>query len=100
MSIKMGVYYRSPDDPEAFEKRYLEKHLPMIRNYENLTHASFHKVEREILGDFPYTYVFTGTWEDRDGFRSDMNSEAAAAATKDAQEFAPEFHVVVWEQLA
>lgn len=100
MSLKMTVYYRPPDDAEAFEKRYLEGHYPMVTKYKNMTHASFHKVSRTLMGEFPYAYVFTGTWEERDGWREDMNSEESKAATADAQSFAPPFDVVVWEQLA
>jgi len=100
MSIKMSVYYRPPAEVEAFEKRYLEGHLPLVRKYEKMQHSSFHKATRVLAGDFPYAYVFTGTWGDREGWKADMNSEPAKAATEDAQEFAPPFDVVVWEQLA
>ena len=100
MSLKMTVYYKAPDNAEEFEKRYLEGHLPLIEKYENISHTSFHKSSRVIMGEFPYTHVFTGTWEDKDGWKADMNSQAAADATEDAKSFAPEFHVVVWEQLA
>lgn len=100
MSLNMSVYYRAPDDAEAFEKRYLEGHLPMVKKYENVKHHSFHKLSRTIAGDFPYAFVYTGTWDDREGWKADMNSEQAKAATEDAQTFAPPFDVVVWEQLA
>lgn len=100
MSLEMGVYYREPDDAEAFEKRYLDGHLPLVSKYPNMKQHSFHKVGRKIAGDFPYAYVFVGEWDDRDGWKSDMNSEDAKAATEDAQSFAPPFDVVVWEKLA
>ena len=100
MSLKMTVYYRAPDEAEAFEKRYVQEHLPMVQKYDNIKHTSFHKLSRTIAGDFPYAYAFTGTWDDRDGWKADMNSDAAKAATEDAQSFAPAFDVVVWEQLA
>lgn len=100
MSLKMTVYYRQPENPEDFEKRYVEGHLPLLAKYENMRHTSFHKLSRTIMGDFPYAYAFTGTWEDKDGWKADMNSEAAKEATEDAKTFAPEFDVVVWEQMA
>lgn len=100
MSTKMSVYYRAPDNAEEFEKRYLDGHLPLVQKYGNIKHTSFHKLGRNILGEFPYAYVFTGTWDDKDGWKADMNSPEAAAATEDAQSFAPPFDVVVWEQLA
>src|ERR671915_112286 len=100
MSVKMTVYYRAPEDAETFEKRYLDGHLPLVQKYPNMTHSSFHKSTRNLVGDFPYAYAFTGTWDDKDGWKSDMNSEEANAASEDAKQFAPQFDVVVWEQLA
>ena len=97
--IKMTVFYTQPDDPAAFEKKYLEEHIPMVRNYANIQKVSAYKVTRTLAGDFPYAYIFSGTWADKDGWKADMNSDAAAEATKHAQSFAPEFHVVVLEEL-
>lgn len=98
--VKMSVLYRQPDDAEAFEKRYIEGHLPIVRSYENVKETTFQKVSRVLVGDFPYAYVFSGTWADKDGWKADMNSEGAKKATEDAQSFAPAFDVVVFEELA
>jgi uncharacterized protein (TIGR02118 family) len=97
--IKMTVFYTPPDDPPAFEKKYIEEHIPMVRGYANIQKVSAYKVTRTIQGDFPYAYVFSGTWADKDAWKADMKSDAAAEATKHAQSFAPEFHVVVLEEL-
>lgn len=98
--FKMTIYYRTPDDAESFEKRYVEGHLPMVQAYDNIKETSFEKVTRTIMGDFPYSHVFTGTWADKDGWKADMNSDAAKAATEDAQSFAPAFDVIVTEAIA
>lgn len=98
--VKMDIFYRAPDDAEAFEKRYLGEHLPMVRKYANIKKTSFFKVGRTIVGDFPYAYIFSGTWDDKDGWKADMNSAEAKAATDDAMSFAPKFDVVVVEELA
>lgn len=98
--VTMAVYYRAPEDASAFEKRYIEGHLPLVQAYDNIKETSFHKVTRSLVGEFPYAYVFTGRWEDKDGWKSDMSGEKAKAATEDAQSFAPPFDVVVFESLA
>ncbi len=101
MTVRMTVYYRPPADAEAFEKRYIEGHLPLIGTYANIKSYSFNKVTRTLQGDFPYAYAFVGTWANKDDWKADMQSEPAAAATKDAQEFATQgFDVVVFEELA
>lgn len=99
MSVKMSVYYRQPEDADGFETHYLGEHLPLVDKYENLTHRSLHKVRRSVAGDFPYAYVFTATWDDPEGMKADLNSEAAAEATKDAESLGVPFDVVIFEQL-
>lgn len=100
MTIRMTVYYKAPADPAAFEKRYIEGHLPLVQAYDNIKSVSMNKVSRVLMGDFPYAYAFVGTWADKDGWKADMSSDKAKKATEDAQSFAPEFHVVVFEEIA
>ena len=97
--IKMTVFYRPPDDPEAFEKKYLEEHLPMVQGYDNIQKTSAYKVTRKVMGEFPYAYVFSGTWADKDAWKADMQSDKAKAASEQAMSFAPPFDVVVLEEL-
>lgn len=100
MAVQMFVLYRTPEDPSSFERRYLEGHLPLVKAYPNVKDVSFAKVTRKLMGDFPYDYVFTGTWSDKDAWKADLSSDEAKAATVDAQSFAPPFDVVVLETLA
>ncbi len=100
MTVQMFVLYKTPDSPDAFERRYLEGHLPIVRSYANVKDTSFAKVTRRLMGEFPYDYVFTGTWSDKDAWKADMGSEEAKQATEDAKSFAPPFDVVVLETLA
>lgn len=98
--VKVMVLYRPPEDVEAFEKRYIEGHLPLVQKYPNVKDTSFAKVSRSLMGDFGYSYIFTGTWADKDGMKADMNSEEARVATEDAKTFAPPFDVIIVEDLA
>lgn len=99
--LAMLVLYRPPDDPEIFEKRYLEGHLPIVRAYEKLTDSVFLKTARVLQGEFPYAYVFRGFWETKDDWKADLNSETGARATADADEFAKGLYdVVVFDRLA
>ena len=100
MTVQMFVLYRTPDDPAAFEKRYIDGHLPLIKAYANIKDTTFAKVTRKLMGEFPYDYVFTGMWSDKDAWKADLSSDAAKHATEDAKTFAPPFDVAVLETLA
>lgn len=98
--LTMAVYYRKPDDPEAFEKRYLEGHLPLVDRYQHMKGRNFGKFARVIQGEVPWAYLFVGHWEDKDGWKADMSSEAAKVAAEDARSFATAgFDVVTIEWL-
>lgn len=98
--FEMRIYYPPTSNPEEFQARYLEGHLPLVQKYANIKETRFEKAARTIMGEFPYAYVFSGTWEDKEGWKADMNSPEAADATEDAKQFAPEFTVVTFERLA
>lgn len=105
MPFKMTVYYHPVDDAEAFEKRYLDGHLPLARaKYANMQASSFHKATRTLMGEFPQVYAFTGTWADLDSWRADMVSDGGREVAEDAAQMAAEtgakFDVVTWDQLA
>ena len=97
--IKMTIFYRPADDPAAFEKRYLDGHLPLVQKYERMESCSFNKVTRTLQGEFPYAYSFVGLWNSKDEWKADLSSEQAKIASEDAQSFAPPFDVVVFEAL-
>ncbi|MEO7803927.1 MAG: EthD family reductase [Actinomycetota bacterium] len=97
--IKMQVLYRPPADPEAFETRYIQGHLPLIQKYANVKDITFSKVTRSLVGEYPYAYIFSGTWADKESWKADLGSDFAKEATEDAKSFAPEFDVVVLEEL-
>lgn len=100
MAFRMGVYYRRPDDPETFEKRYLEEHLPLVQAYDNIKGTHFFKTGRSIAGEFPYAFIFVGTWDDKDGWKADLSSEKAKEAMKHAQSLGAAFDVVTFDELA
>lgn len=98
--VKVMVLYHKPEDPEAFEKRYIEGHLPLVQKYPNVKDTTFSKVTRSLMGDSVYSYIYIGTWADKDSMKADMNSEEARVATDDAKQFAPKFDVFIVEDIA
>lgn len=100
MTVRMAIYYKQPDDPATFEKRYLEEHLPLVRAYDNVKVTKFHKVGRLIFGEQPqFAYVFVGAWDDKESWKADMQSEAAKKATEHAQSLGVPFDVVMLDEL-
>lgn len=85
---------------EEFRDRWLNEHAPIARDgYEHLKSYTVNLVTRVPEGqETPYDGVAELTWDDRDGFKADMQSEVAARSTEDLKEFAASFGLLYVDQ--
>ena len=85
---------------EDFTDYWLNRHAPISRDgYANLKGYVVNVVTRVPEGQqAPYDGVAELTWEDRDGFKADMASDAAKRGTKDIAAFTAGFGLLFVEQ--
>ncbi len=85
---------------EDFGQYWLNNHAPIARDgYEHLKGYTVDLVTRVPQGqEAPYDGVATLTWEDRDGFRADMGSDAAKRGTDDLGKFTSAFGLLFVEE--
>ncbi|GHH54765.1 EthD family reductase [Lentzea cavernae] len=50
--IKYIALYKKPADPEGFEKKYFESHLPIVNSVPGLLRAEVAKVQHVFLAGF------------------------------------------------
>lgn len=50
--IKYIALYKKPADPEGFDERYFETHLPIVKSVPGLVRAEVAKVQRVVLAGF------------------------------------------------
>jgi uncharacterized protein (TIGR02118 family) len=102
--VRVHIWIRKKDDMsvEGFGKRWLEQHAPIARDgYEHLTSYTVNLVTRVPEGqEAPYDGVAELTWNDRDGFKADMQSEVAVRSTEDLKEFVASFGLLFIDQTA
>ena len=100
--VRVHIWIRKKEGTSAedFAKRWLEQHAPIARDgYPNLRSYTVNLVTRVPEGqEAPYDGVAELTWDDRDGFKADMQSEVAARSTEDLKEFAASFGLLYVEQ--
>ena len=100
--VRVHIWIRKKEwmSAEDFGKRWLEEHAPIARDgYANLKGYVVNLVTRVPEGqEAPYDGVAELTWDDRDGFKADMQSEAAARGTEDLKSFAESFGLLFVEQ--
>jgi uncharacterized protein (TIGR02118 family) len=89
--VRIHIWIRKKEgmSDEEFADYWRTTHAPIARDgYEHLVGYVVSLVTRVPEGqERPYDGVGELTWEDRDGFKADMASEAAARATDDLANF-------------
>jgi|SRR5205809_5704513 len=89
--VRVHIWLRKKDgmSAEEFRDYWLTSHAPIAgQGYANLKGYEVDVVTRVPEGQqAPYDGVATLTWDDRDGFKADMASEAGARATQDLANF-------------
>jgi uncharacterized protein (TIGR02118 family) len=102
--VRVHIWVRKKDGmtAEQFRDRWLNEHAPIARDgYENLKGYTVNLVTRVPEGqESPYDGVAELTWDDRDGFKADMQSEAAARGNEDLKSFAGSFGLLFIDQAA
>jgi uncharacterized protein (TIGR02118 family) len=99
-TVQIWVRKKADMSAEDFKEHWLTKHAPIARDgYQHLKGYTVHLVTGAPEGqEIPFDGIATLTWEDRDGFRADMKSEAAAAGTEDLKSFAGAFGMLFIEE--
>lgn len=100
MKVHIWLRRKSGMSPEEFRDYWLTTHAPIARDgYEHLTGYRVAVVTRVPEGqEAPYDGVATLSWDDREGFKADMASEAAARATEDLKAFTDAFGLLFVEE--
>lgn len=99
--VRVHIWLRKQDgmSTDEFRDYWLTKHAPIAgKGYQNLQGYEVDLVTRVPEGqEAPYDGVAVLTWEDRDGFKADMQSEVAKAATDDLATFTSGFGLLFVE---
>ncbi len=86
--VKFVALYRMPEDVDAFEERFREGHIPLVRELPNLQRI---EVGRSIWPGkgAPYYLMAELSFEDGAAFQEAITSDAGASAAADVMEFVP-----------
>jgi uncharacterized protein (TIGR02118 family) len=81
---RLTIQYETPDDPEAFDRRYFNQHVPLCRPLPGLRAASFSKPRVLGEGNAPYL-VAQLDFDDAAALKAALRSEEMAAVAADAE---------------
>jgi uncharacterized protein (TIGR02118 family) len=99
--VRGHIWLRKKEDmsSEEFRDYWLTKHAPIAgEGYEKLQGYEVDVVTRVPEGQTaPYDGVAVLSWEDRDGFKADMQSDVATRSTEDLANFTSGFGLIFVE---
>jgi uncharacterized protein (TIGR02118 family) len=102
MKVHIWLRKKAGMSDEDFREYWLTTHAPIAGDgYQNLRGYTVHLVTRVPEGqERLYDGVAELTWEDRDGFKADMQSDVAARSTEDLKNFTDAFGLLFVEEHA
>jgi uncharacterized protein (TIGR02118 family) len=102
--MKVHIWLRRKRDmsDDEFREYWLSNHAPIARDgYQHLQGYRVSLVTRVPEGqERPYDGVAELSWDDRDGFKADMATEAAKRSTDDLANFTDGFGLLYVEEHA
>lgn len=82
--FRLTIQYEAPDDPEAFDRQYFERHVPLCRPLPGLRAASFSKPKVLGNGSAPYL-VAELDFDDATALKVALRSSEMAVVAADAE---------------
>lgn len=88
---KLSILYGHPDDADAFEDYYANRHLPFAQKMPNVRQAELTKVVGTPGGSAsPYYRVAEMWWASLEDLQAALNSDDGQDVLADLSNFAPE----------
>lgn len=82
--VKLVVAYRHPVDPAAFDKHYMETHMPIVRQWPGVVRTELAWVKGAPGGQpSPLHLIAEIYFQDMDALNAALSSPAGRAAGKD-----------------
>jgi uncharacterized protein (TIGR02118 family) len=90
MTVKLVVLYTPPADPDAFDRHYLDVHVPLVHKIPGLERAETAKLTAAAdRGELPYHRIAELYFADQDALNAGMRTAEGRATAADFQQIAP-----------
>ena len=90
MTVKLVVLYTQPADTEAFDRHYLDTHMPLVHKIPGLQRTETGRFTAAVDGgEVTYYRCAELYFPEEETFSTAFQSEEGAAAAADYQQIAP-----------
>ena len=85
MTVSFFALYRTPDDPDLFERHYFGSHVPLVERTPGLLETRVHRVTRQFVGEPSYHLLAELVFASPEDMKAAVRSPEWAAAGEDLQ---------------
>lgn len=87
--VKVVAMYGHPEDKQAFDAHYFEKHIPLTEKIPGLKEVKVSKYDRDPMGNPSRYYIICEMYYDNmDELKNGLSSDEGRASAKDAMSLA------------
>ena len=86
--VKLIALYKTPPDPDDFDRHFEAVHLPLLRSYPGLQKLELTRIDGAPLGEARFRVMVELYFEDRAAMDAALASQAGKAVTRDLLAFA------------
>lgn len=93
--VKLIALFREPEDVEAFDRRYFDIHLPLVRAIPGLERVEITRITGSPIGGPAYRLMSEMYYSSADAMDAANASPEGRAASRDLLAFAPDLLTIL-----
>jgi uncharacterized protein (TIGR02118 family) len=97
--IKLIALYKKPANPQEFDKRYFEGHLPIASKIPGLKRMEVAKMTGSPQGEAEYYLIAELYFDNMDALKAGMSSPEGKEAGKDVMSFAKDIVTMMFAEV-
>jgi len=86
--VKLIALYRTPDNPEAFDRHYADVHTPLVRKMPGLRKLELARITGAPIGEPKHYLIAEMYFDNQDALDSALASPEGKATARDLMSFA------------
>lgn len=86
--VKLVALYKKPQDPQDFDEKYFNQHVPLMNKIPGLRRAEVSKITGGPAGESEYYMITELYFDNMEDLKQGMSSQEGKAAAKDIMSFA------------
>jgi uncharacterized protein (TIGR02118 family) len=99
MPAKIVALYKKPQNPQEFERRYFDEHVPLVNRMPGVQHWEISKYAGSANGEEPYYMLVELYYENMDALKASLDSKEGKEAGDHIMSFAKDILTITFAEV-